>query len=335
MSYLSSDFNVSETYKLIIDLDSGSEIPLNSSLSSGLNKRTDISHGIELRIMPLGASITYGIDSSDGNGYRLPLANNLSGAKLKFIGSVQSGDMDDNYNEGHPGATIRDTANFARASLGYRPNVILLHVGTNDFDINKPKETTEDATDRLGGLIDELVFVCPDATILVAQLVHAANPLYEKRIQLFNDQVPRIVAKRANAGHRVMVSDMRSITTKYLADGIHPTDVGYKKMADIWYDGIKAAYAKGWVQRPIGPDPPTAVSSTKDQKTAQTAVSTKRRCRKDPLLTSLNAFQYLTNGLGYNGKSKFNPKWLKVQGSKGRGLKAAGIYFADLNGDGT
>lgn len=318
----------------MIGLDSGPEIPLNSSLSSGLNKRTDISHGIELRIMPLGASITYGIDSSDGNGYRLPLAENLSGAKLRFIGSVRSGNMDNNYNEGHPGATIRDTANFARASLGYRPNVILLHVGTNDFDTVQPKETTENAPERLGGLIDELVFVCPDATILVAQIVHAANPLYEKRIQLFNDQVPRIVAKRANAGHRVMVADMRSITTKYLADGIHPTDVGYKKMADIWYAGIKAAYAKGWIQRPIGPDPPTGptvVSNTKDQ----TAISKKRRCRKDPRLTSLNGFQYLTDGLGHNGQFKFNPKWLnKVQASKGRGLKAAGIHFADLNGDG-
>lgn len=76
--------------------------------------------------------------------------------------------MDDNYNEEHPGATIRDKANFARASLGYRPTVIILHVGTNDFDVVQPKETTEDAPERLGGLIDEFVFVCPDATILVA-----------------------------------------------------------------------------------------------------------------------------------------------------------------------
>lgn len=247
--------------------------------------------------------------------------------------------MDDDYNEGHPGATIRDTANFARASLGYRPNVILLHIGTNDFDVDKPKETIEDAPERLGGLIDELVLVCPDATILVAQLIHATNPLYENRIQLFNNEVPRIVAKRANAGHRVMVSDFRSITKKYLADGIHPTDTGYKMMADIWFNGIKAAHAKGWIQRPIGPDPPEfgskSTASTKGNTKAVTVVTKKRRCRKEPHLNAVNSGRLLTAGLGHNGPAKFSPKWLnRGQVSKGRGLKVAGIHFADLNGDG-
>lgn len=215
--------------------------------------------------MPLGASITYGIDSSDGNGYCLALAENLSGTKLRFIGSVKSGTMDDNYNEGHPGATIRDVANFARALLGYQPNVILLHAGTKDFDTDRPKETTEGAPQRLAGLIDGLVFACPNATILVAQLIHATNPLYDRRIQLFNDQVPGIVAQRAKAGHRVMVADMRSITKEYLAEGIHPTDVGYKKMADIWFAGIQAAHAKGWIQRPMGPNLPEIVPNAKGQ----------------------------------------------------------------------
>ncbi|MCJ1424506.1 hypothetical protein MMC29_002394 [Sticta canariensis] len=313
------------------------QISLNSSLSAGFNKakRTDVAPGMELRIMPLGASITYGSHSSDGNGYRCPLAENLSGTKLRFIGSVQSGNMADNYNEGHPGATIRDTANFERASLGYRPNVILLHVGTNDFDSVSPKETTEDAPERLDGLIDDLVFACPDAAILVAQLVHAEDPLYEKRIQLFNNQVPGIVAKRANAGHRVMVADMRSITKQYLIDGIHPTDVGYKMMADIWFACIKAARAKGWIQRPIGPDPPAIKTNKIDLKTAQTVLKLKQRCRKQPFLSAVNKGQFLTGGLGRNGGAKFSPKWVN-QGkvSIGRGLQAAEIHFADLNGDG-
>ena len=288
--------------------------------------------------MPLGASITYGIHSSDGNGYRRPLAEHLSGTNLRFIGSVQSGSMADNYNEGHPGATIRDTANFARASLGYRPNVILLHVGTNDFDTVSPKETTEDAPERLGGLIDDLIFACPDATILVAQLIHAADPLYEKRIQIFNNRVPDIVAKRANAGHRVMVADMRSITKQYLGDGIHPTDAGYKIMADIWFAGIKAAHAKGWIQRPIGPGLPALKKGSKtDLKVAQPIRKpTKQRCRKEPFLSAVNKGQSLTSGLGHNGGAKFSPKWLLIQGkaSIGRGLQPAGIHFADLNGDG-
>lgn len=282
--------------------------------------------------MPLGGSITFGSHSSDGNGYRGPLAKLLAGTKLKFIGSVRSGDMADNYNEGHPGYTIRDTANTATNSLGYRPNVILLHVGTNDFDFARPKETTEAAPERLGGLIDELVFVCPDATILVAQLVHAADPVYDRRIQLFNNEVPKVVAKRAKAGHRVMVSDMRSIAKKDLVDGIHPTDAGYKKMAAIWFADIKAAHAKGWIHPPIGPDPPAFGKNSK----GQPVLVKKRRCLQEPSLKVVNGGQPITGSLGFNEHAQFFPNWLKrVQASKGRqGHKAADIHFADLNGDG-
>lgn len=268
----------------------------------------------------MGDSVTYGSGSSDGNGYRLPLAENLADTDLRFIGSVRSGTMEDNYNEGHPEATIRDTAAWAQGSLGYRPNIILLLVGINDFDYIEPKETTKDAPERLGALIDQLLFFCPDAAILVAQLIHAKNPIYEERIQHFNDQIPKMVAKRVDAGHRVMVSDMRSITIDYLADGVNPTDAGYKQMADIWYAGIKAAYAKGWIESPIR---------------AFRSNSSKQQCHATPRWNAVNKGQKLTGGLGHSGDAKFSAKWLrKSQASIGRGLDAAGVHFADLDGDG-
>lgn len=48
---------------------------------------------------------------------------------------------------------------------------------------------------------------------------------------------------------------MSSIGAGYLvADGIHPTEFGYQKMADLWYQGIKEIPA-GWLKAPIGTDP--------------------------------------------------------------------------------
>ncbi|MCJ1470335.1 hypothetical protein MMC07_008980 [Pseudocyphellaria aurata] len=308
------------------------KIPRSSSLSATLNERTDVAPGIELRILPLGASITYGVGSSDGNGYRLALAENLSGTKLKYVGSVRSGNMDDNRNEGHPRSTITDIEGFARNSIGYQPNVILLHVGTNDFDTARPKESTGGAPERLGDLIDELVSGCPNATILVAQLIQAKNPLFQRRIHDFNDHVPGIVAKRADAGHHVMVADMRSVTERYLVDGIHPSDKGYKKMADIWFVGIKAAIAKGWIRSPVGPDPPKLISNTKAEKADTTR---KRRCPTEPTLRPVNKGLPITDGLGHNGPAVFSSTWV-AQGrvSEGRDLDAAGVHFADLDGDG-
>ena len=111
------------------------------------------------------------------------------------------------------------------------------------------------APQLLGSLIEQCIRGSPDAAILVAQIINAANAGTESRINTFNDAVPGVVAQRANAGHHVMVVDMRSITTDHLADGLHPNDEGYQMMADLWLAAIKSADGKGWIKSPVGPDP--------------------------------------------------------------------------------
>ena len=58
-----------------------------------------------LRIMPLGGSITYGVGSSTGNGYREPLFDILvaQGYSLDLVGSRRSGSMNNNHHEGWRG----------------------------------------------------------------------------------------------------------------------------------------------------------------------------------------------------------------------------------------
>ncbi|SLM38138.1 SGNH hydrolase-type esterase domain [Lasallia pustulata] len=223
-----------------------------------LTRRTTVASGVELRMLPLGDSITYGTDSSDGNGYRIGLQENLDGSDQLFIGSVQSGNMYDNDNEGHPGATINQIASFAWNSLPDRPNVVLLHAGTNDLNNPNPTDPYSGAPDRLGSLIDEIVGECPDAAVLVAQIIQSANSDTEARIQDYNSQIPGVVADRANQGQHVMVVDMSSIGGSDLSsDGTHPTDAGYQIMAGIWLNGLQTADSYGWIQPPVGSDPPT------------------------------------------------------------------------------
>ena len=52
----------------------------------------------DLRILPLGASITNGYKSSSGNGYRKPLRDQLRfmGYEVDMIGSLKTGTMKDN-----------------------------------------------------------------------------------------------------------------------------------------------------------------------------------------------------------------------------------------------
>jgi hypothetical protein len=77
------------------------EYPEDESGGSSGNDTNTFSKRAEdfyLRILPLGASITQGLSSSDGNGYRKPLRDYLryQGWKVNMVGTKQDGNMADN-----------------------------------------------------------------------------------------------------------------------------------------------------------------------------------------------------------------------------------------------
>jgi lysophospholipase L1-like esterase len=266
-----------------------------------LGKRADppatIASGTELRIQPLGDSITFGYQSSDGNGYRLQLQSDLSGSNLQYVGSVRAGTMADNFNEGHSGATIVQIQQFAKLSLGDRPNIILIHAGSNDLNDDPPTDPYADAPTRLGALIDSVIAACPDATILVAQLICNSNSAVQARINTFNAAIPALVATRVSAGHHVLTVDMSSVTTQYLSDGLHPNDQGYDLMGDLWFAAIQKAVSNGWIAAPVAP-----VSK----------VSTSDHCLGVPYWVPANSGSPIASGLGPIG----------------------GVRLADMDGDG-
>lgn len=56
----------------------------------------------------MGDSITHGYKSSDANGYRRQLWNNLSENEKDFVGTQPIGSMPDPDNEGYNGALIAE-----------------------------------------------------------------------------------------------------------------------------------------------------------------------------------------------------------------------------------
>lgn len=105
-----------------------------------------------LRVMPLGASITQGQYSSDENGYRKALRDQLRymGWKVNMVGSLQDGTMADSVSqdstwmrrakqllmrllfqdhEGHRGWTITQVHDAWTKSKWMMPNLVLINVG--------------------------------------------------------------------------------------------------------------------------------------------------------------------------------------------------------------
>lgn len=224
---------------------------LPSSRYATLNPRDTTSiGGKSLRIQPLGDSITHGYLSSDNNGYRrLVYSSLISSNAVNMIGSNPIGTMPDPDNEGHNGALIDEIAVFAKNSTSLRPNVIFLHAGTNDIIRNLD---VANAPTRLSNLISQLVTACPDAAILVAKIIRAADTNTEARIEAYNVQVEELVRNLAGTGKKVALLDQYgALAVSDLKDGVHPTDAGYDKMARIWLKGLNAVNQKGWITAPV------------------------------------------------------------------------------------
>ncbi|MHA5052205.1 GDSL-type esterase/lipase family protein [Streptomyces sp. SD15] len=227
--------------------------PYSDICSTGRVEADTEAEGSNLRVMPLGDSITSGVGSSNGTGYRAPLWEDLHtvAKTLNFVGPERDNVMSDPDHEGHPGFKISQIAAEAKCSVrAERPNVVLLLAGTND--INKDDDLAN-APNRLGHLVDQVLSDAPEATVLVATLTPAtgSKAYLQPLIDQYNDQLPRVVKERVALGKHVALVDMSEVTPADLAEPAHPGDGGYRKMANAWYMEMAAAAEAGWIRDPV------------------------------------------------------------------------------------
>ena len=185
--------------------------------------------------------------------------------------------MADNHCEGHNGAVISQIASFANLSLPERPNVVLLMAGTNDMNIPTDPDT---APNRLGSLIDQITIACPDAAVLVAQLIHSGNAGTNDRIATYNNALVGVVAQRQKQGRHVLLAEGMSsaLSEGDYNDTLHPNDSGYQKIANTWYSYLNIANNNGWINEPIAAASngsiPGSINDTAIAQTTSSAPST-------------------------------------------------------------
>ncbi len=217
------------------------------------------SDGNPCKILPLGDSITYGVNDEGNAGYRGPLFSSAVAAqqKITFTGSLSngpstvSGQTFPTKNEGHSGWGISEVTPYSGGNAGIAtvipspalssgsggmPNIILLHIGTNDSGSFTATQMTSDLT----GLLDKIIANAPDALLVVAQIIplgYGTNDV----IKAYNQAILGVVQQRTAAGKHVALVDMYTgftASTMLGSDNIHPNSTGYKFMADHWYSVI-------------------------------------------------------------------------------------------------
>ncbi|KAF7562210.1 hypothetical protein G7046_g1920 [Stylonectria norvegica] len=226
-----------------------------------------VQNGMPLRLMPLGDSITSGWKSSDGNGYRKDLRDLLKwdGNAVTMVGSHDDGTMVDDVNSGWPGLRISQVQDRSEAAIKkWLPNVVTLHVGTNDCVQNWD---IAHAGGRIEVLMEYIWETSPGVTIILATLIKNGDVHKDERIWKVNKQIVALAKKKRALGKRVILVDMQSAggpLKSDLVDQTHPDDIGYEKMAKLWFKGIQDAGTKNWIVKPLSlaDDPPSSSSSS-------------------------------------------------------------------------
>lgn len=197
-----------------------------------------------VKVMPLGDSITFGSPDGHYGGYRHALGTLLEndGVIVEFVGSQRSGNgvIPGPDNEGHPNWTIprlKDGIDSNRWLETYRPDIVLLHIGTNDIR----RGDAASAPRNLAALLDDILSRLPGTHVIVAQIIpfrSGPNPGGRS----YNAAIAGIVASR---GAGVSLVDMRNILAAGdYADGLHPNAGGYDKMARVWEPAIRAVLGR-------------------------------------------------------------------------------------------
>ncbi|ROO87306.1 lysophospholipase L1-like esterase [Actinocorallia herbida] len=317
------------------------------------------------RLMPLGDSITQGLNSSDSSGARDEIQHDvgmitledlgLGGAALPWspiakrdlVGERCTGvGIPDRDHEGWPGYTIDQIRQEASDAVpGMRPNIVTLMAGTNDMvrDVD-----VADAPARLSAFIDQIFAGSPGVAIVVSLLTPSADPAIQARISAYNAAIAPMIDQRTARGDRVLLVEP-ALTLADLDDVVHPNDGGYRKLADAFGPGIKNVLALGWVQEP-GPMTMTSLCSERNGYAPQGVIAA--GLPGNPDLADALKFADLdgdgkddyvwlsptgaaTVWLNRGGDGPGGGGWVyRAEIAQGAGTAPDRVFFADMDGDG-
>ncbi len=197
--------------------------------------------------------MTEGVDSPPfaltAADWTLPLSAGRSQSypfKLKALFDARyTGQAISVYNGGKSGSSARDDLKrFSQAlSEAGKPELVLLMEGANDF--NSPLEVGEGVNARVRAVVDALEEMVKDASFRGIPVMIATLPPQRlpkgggaEFVARFNNEVRTMAASKG-----AQIVDIGSLPSSMIGqDGLHPTEAGYARIAELWFEAIKARF---------------------------------------------------------------------------------------------
>jgi acyl-CoA thioesterase I len=227
------------------------------------------------KIMPLGDSITEGDSRRDSYRWYLWRFLRDAGFRVDFVGSQQphahgppippDDDFDTDY-EGHTGWSSLDLLKGVGIAsqgkletwlLANSPDIVLLHIGTNDVFRCFPLTQSAGAIRRIVEVIHNHN---PSTVVLIAKLIPAGHAATSTEDSFCGDG--RTMNERINElnsliegvpldGCPAFVVDMHSALDPLvdLRDRLHPNESGQRKMARVWFEALRPLLRTRWQEQ--------------------------------------------------------------------------------------
>ncbi|WP_249350481.1 cellulose binding domain-containing protein [Microbispora sp. H10836] len=204
-----------------------------------------LSAAAPVKIMPLGDSITAGPGC-----WRALLWDRLQRTGytgIDFVGTQPGGGCSvphDGDHEGHGGFSatgIADNDQLPPWLAATKPDIVLMHLGTNDMWGGYIPTTTVLAA--YTKLIGQMRAANPKMKIIVAQIIPMnppSCPTCAADVVALDNAIPAWAAGLTTAQSPIVVVDQWTgfDAARDTGDGVHPNDAGFQKMADRWYPAL-------------------------------------------------------------------------------------------------
>jgi acyl-CoA thioesterase-1 len=197
------------------------------------------SAGRPLKIMPLGASSTVGARSPETGGYRGYLDRMLTDDRITFdfVGSQQQGPawMHDRDHEGHGGTTIPEILPSVPGWItATHPDVVLLHVGTNDLTRGASGAEVAARLQKLLTAIWNAEDGRPDPYVVVAGVWAPMTTKLPAKVEFTTRAAALVTALRGQGRPVTFVDTSNLLARGDVADGLHPNSAGYELVARMF-----------------------------------------------------------------------------------------------------
>lgn len=198
------------------------------------------------RLMMVGDSTTQAGSCGDGDRYALgEWLTKVAGKSVQFVGSVTVGcHQPYNHCECYPGRDIPYMINGVESWLANaQPSIVILRVGINDLGDwgGGGNRTAQQALSDMVTLVAKIRALSSNVRIVVDELfetngsVSAALARASVKARQFNQGLGKALEP---FGDYVRIGRTSELTTRWLVDGLHPSDTGLVGVAQFNYEAL-------------------------------------------------------------------------------------------------